>query len=243
SSSSGAWPEIGSSAPFTQASWWLPRMIHSSGAPVPGMRAITSYNGLRLQSDLTRRCTFAGPGPTWYVIPSPPRHSSGAVGPASAASSGWASPYEIGSTGILVIVCASAVARRFASLVAPTPGVLARRRVARQRRLLQLRHELGRRDQLHHALFGRGKQNVERLDLRVEPEALELREDPFGVGLVVRRADVVRSRREVTHVLAQRVGARDRAELGFPLPLDLRRIGRVAAQVAGGGGGRGEDEH
>ena len=122
-------------------------------------------------------------------------------------------------------------------------GLLARRRVARQRRLLQLRHELGRRDQLHHALFGRGKQHVERLDLRVEPEALELREDPFGVGLVVRRADVVRSRREVTHVLAQRVGARDRAELGFPLPLDLRRIGRVAAQVAGGGGGRGEDEH
>src|SRR6059036_304046 len=93
-------------------------MIHSSGALAPGMPAITSYNGLRLQSDLTRRCTFAGPGPTWYVIPSPPRHSSGAVGPASAASSGWASPYEIGSTGILVIVCASAVARRFASLVA-----------------------------------------------------------------------------------------------------------------------------
>src|SRR5207244_1289593 len=38
-------------------------MIHSSGALAPGMRAITSYSGFRLQSDLTRRCTLAGPGP------------------------------------------------------------------------------------------------------------------------------------------------------------------------------------
>src|SRR2546430_10411075 len=56
-------------------------MIHSSGALAPGMRAITSYSGFRLQSDLTRRCTLAGPGPTWYVMPSPPRHSWGAIGP------------------------------------------------------------------------------------------------------------------------------------------------------------------
>ena len=64
SSSSGTNPEIGSSAPFTQASWWLPRITHSSGATAPGMRAITSYNVFKLQSDFTRRCTLAGPGPT-----------------------------------------------------------------------------------------------------------------------------------------------------------------------------------
>src|SRR5207249_1441880 len=79
-----------------------------------GLRGIAWYSGLRLQWHLPRRCTFAGTGPTWYVSPRPPRHSSCAVRPASAASRGWGSPYEIGSTGILVIVCASAVARRFA---------------------------------------------------------------------------------------------------------------------------------
>ena len=42
SSSTAIVPEIGSSAPFTQASWWLPRRIHSSGYAAPGMRAITS---------------------------------------------------------------------------------------------------------------------------------------------------------------------------------------------------------
>src|SRR5439155_1745708 len=65
SSSSGAWPESGSWAPFTHASWWLPRMIHASGSAEPGMRAITSYSVFVPQSDFTRRCTFAGPGPTW----------------------------------------------------------------------------------------------------------------------------------------------------------------------------------
>ena len=69
------------------------------------------------------RCTFAGPGPTRYVIGSAPRQSSGASGPASAASSGCASPYEIGSTGIFVRLGASLTASRFASFVAPTPGV------------------------------------------------------------------------------------------------------------------------
>src|SRR5271165_3831263 len=77
----------------------------------------------RSQFDLTTRWTLAGPGPMRYVIGSAPRHVAGAVGPVIAASSGCASPYEIGSTGILVIVWASVSARRFASLVAPTPGV------------------------------------------------------------------------------------------------------------------------
>src|SRR2546429_9641556 len=97
-------------------------MIHSSGALAPGMRAITSYSGFRLQSDLTRRCTLAGPGPTWYVMPSPPRHSWGAIGPVSAASNGSASPYEIGRAGIFVVGCASLCARGVPCLGAPPPG-------------------------------------------------------------------------------------------------------------------------
>src|SRR5260370_22537709 len=53
----------------------------------------------------------------------PPRHDSGDTSPVSAASSGCASPYESGSTGILVIVGASLMSSRFAFFVAPTPGV------------------------------------------------------------------------------------------------------------------------
>src|SRR3989441_10492239 len=97
-------------------------MIHWSAALAPGSRAITSYSGLVLQSDLTRRWTFAGPGPMRYVRGSAPRQASGAIGPRTAASSGCASPYEIGSTGILVIVCAPASGSRLGPGVAPTPG-------------------------------------------------------------------------------------------------------------------------
>jgi hypothetical protein len=52
-----------------------------------------------------------------------PRHVAGATGPPSASSSGFASAYEIGSTGILVSVGASLSASRLAEGVAPTPGV------------------------------------------------------------------------------------------------------------------------
>ena len=38
----GAIPLTGSAAPFTHASWWLPRMIHSSGNVDPWIRATTS---------------------------------------------------------------------------------------------------------------------------------------------------------------------------------------------------------
>src|SRR5204862_91651 len=119
-------------------------------------------------------------------MPSPPRHSCGAMAPRRAASSGCASPYEMGNTGILVMVGASLTCSRFASLVAPTPGAERRGR-----------------DELHDALLGRGEQHVERLDARVEPGTLELGEDPVGVVLVVGRADVMRARRQVAHVLAQ----------------------------------------
>src|SRR3954454_4082465 len=54
---------------------------------------------------------------------SPPRQLDGAIGPVIASSSGCASPYEIGSTGILVMVGASARDRRAAPGTAATPGV------------------------------------------------------------------------------------------------------------------------
>ena len=76
------------------------------------------------QFDATFRWTCAGPGPSRYVIGSAPRHASGATGPSIAASSGCASPYEIGSTGIFVMrrrvlqrAGASRLGRR------PIPGV------------------------------------------------------------------------------------------------------------------------
>jgi hypothetical protein len=34
-------PLMGSSAPFTHASWWLPKMTHSSGNVAPSMRTMT----------------------------------------------------------------------------------------------------------------------------------------------------------------------------------------------------------
>src|SRR5215203_3538996 len=98
-------------------------MIHSSADWPPGMRAITLWSVLRSQLNDNLSRTFDGPGPTWYVIGSAPRHAAGATGPANAASSGCASPYEIGITGIFVNVTASLRSRRFASLVAPTLGV------------------------------------------------------------------------------------------------------------------------
>ena len=92
SSSSAESPLIGSSAPLTQASWWLPRMTHSSGHTEPSIFATTSRAGTSFQSKTSFRWTFAGPGPTRYVIGSAPRQPSGATGPSSAASSGFASP-------------------------------------------------------------------------------------------------------------------------------------------------------
>src|SRR5258705_199901 len=191
-------------------------------------------------------------------MPSPPRHSAGAMGPRRAASSGFASPYEMGSTGILVMVGASLTAMRFASFVASTPGVavdrvrvvrrqllwlLARGRVSGDRPLLQFGAEGRGRDQLHDALPGRREEHVERLYACVEAEALELGEQPLGVVLVVRRADVMRARRQAAHVGAQRAGGRDRAELGFPLALRLGGFGGEAAERAGRGRGEaGEQE-
>ena len=100
-------------------------------------------------------------------------------------------------------------------------------RVRRDGRLLQRRDEPGRRDHLQPALLRRREQHLERLDPGVEPPRLELRQDPLGVVLVVRRADGVRPRREPLHVRAQVRRVRDRAELRLPPAFDpCRSIGK-----------------
>ena len=84
---------------------------------------MTLYSGLSVQSNDSFRCTRAAPGPRRYVIGNPPRHALGASGPVSAASSGCASAYEIGITGIFMMVIASLRSSRFAPGTAPMPGV------------------------------------------------------------------------------------------------------------------------
>ena len=71
-------------APFTQASWWLPRSTHSSGRSEPFITAITFSAGASFQSNSSFRRTRAGPGPKWYVIGSAPRHASGTTLPSRA---------------------------------------------------------------------------------------------------------------------------------------------------------------
>ena len=53
----------------------------------------------------------------------PPRHAAGAIGPPSASSSGRASAYEMGSTGIFVSVWAFVNSGRVTPPLAATPGV------------------------------------------------------------------------------------------------------------------------
>src|SRR5262245_41561937 len=98
-------------------------MIHSSGYVDPGNRAMTLLARLRPQSNASLRCARAVLGPKRYVIGSAPRHSAGTTGPLSAMSSGCASPYEIGRTGIFVNVVTALMSRRLAEGVAPTFGV------------------------------------------------------------------------------------------------------------------------
>ncbi len=54
--------------------------------------------------------------------------------------------------------------------------------------------------------LGVGKSTIEGLDLRVQPPALELRQNPLGVFFVIRRADMMGMRGQVAHVFAQVVG-------------------------------------
>ena len=66
-------------------------------------------------------------------------------------------------------------------------------RVARDRGFMERETEVRGRHHLDGPLERRRIQHVERFDLRIESIRLELREEPFGVVLVIGRADVMRA--------------------------------------------------
>jgi len=116
-------PEMGSSAPFTHPSWWLPRITHSSGKTEPGIFPDHVVQRLDVPVRFHFEVNFRGAG-------------ADVIGDAEAAAPSFRSHsagqrskkrLRIGigyrSTGILVIVGASSTFSRLASLVAPTPGV------------------------------------------------------------------------------------------------------------------------
>src|SRR5689334_17443743 len=76
--------------------------------------------------------------------------------------------------------------------------------------------------QLKHALFGSGKEHVKGFNLRVKPPGLELRENPLGILLVIRRAHVVRTGAEPLHGIAQVLRILDRAKFIFPVAFRVR---------------------
>ena len=104
-------------------------------------------------------------------------------------------------------------------------------RIAGNGRFLELGHESRWRDQLDDPIDRSREQHIKCLDVRIEPEALELRENPLGVVLIVRGADVMRSRGEPTHVCPQRIGGGNRAKLSLPIPLGLGGFRSEATQV------------
>ena len=111
-------------------------------------------------------------------------------------------------------------------------------RIPWHRRLLELGYKSCGGDQLDHALERCGEQHVKRLDMRVEAEASELGENPFGIVLVVRRADVVGTRGEPAHVGPQRIGRGNGAELRLPVPFGLGGFRCEATQLVSRRGGR-----
>ena len=97
-------------------------------------------------------------------------------------------------------------------------------------RFFKLGGEPGGRDHFDYANFRRREQNVEGLDVRIEAPLFEVREDPLGVVLVIRRAHVMRARRQALHVAAQIGGIGDGSEPGLPLALGLTAPRRVAGE-------------
>ncbi len=114
----------------------------------------------------------------------------------------------------------------------------ARSRVARDRRLLQRRLERARADELEGLAKRRRIEHFEGLDVGVPAEGLELGQLPFGVGLVVRRADVVGLGRHQLHPGAE-VGRLDRGVQG-PRQAGLVRRRRAERRSAGQQRCRGE---
>ena len=76
-------------------------------------------------------------------------------------------------------------------------GLLVGGGIDRYWRLLQLRHEFCWLNQFHNALLRSREEHVELLDFRIPPPSLHLLQDPLRVVLIVRRANMVRTRAQL----------------------------------------------
>ena len=79
-------------------------------------------------------------------------------------------------------------------------------------------------DEFDEAFFRRGEKHGEGFDVGIEAEFLVLGQNPFGVFLVVGRADIVRAGAQTLHVGAEVGGARRGAEFFFPLAFGARGL-------------------
>src|SRR5439155_1140355 len=173
-------------------------MIHWSAALAPGSRAITSYSGLVLQSDLTRRWTFAGPVavlPGIGVDEASHRSVLGGdlgleAGPRPAVARDHDHALDGNPEALeLLVIRGNAVVhvderpgdvavRGIGVVGGELLALLAGGGVPGHRWLLELRDEAGGRHELDRPLARGWEQHIERLDLRLPPPLLELREQP-----------------------------------------------------------------
>ncbi len=109
-------------------------------------------------------------------------------------------------------------------------GLLIRGRVLRDGRLLELRDEADRLDELEDPGLRGRKKHVVLLNLRVESPGLESLQNPFGVVPVVGRADMMRAGAQPLHGVSHDLGAGDRPEFLLPGAFGLRRRGREAVK-------------
>src|SRR6185437_14711191 len=121
-----------------------------------------------------------------------------------------------GDTVIYVNERAGDIAVHRVSIVDRELAGLSRSRIDRNWRLGKLRDVVRGLDQLNHALLRSRKQHAKGLDARVKTPLLQPRENPFGVVLVVWRADMVRIGRQPFHVSAEIFRARNRAIFLLP---------------------------
>jgi len=101
-------------------------------------------------------------------------------------------------------------------------ALLIRGRVGGNGGLFEFGRELRRLDHFDRALFWRREQDIEILDPGVETPAFQFFSDPLGIIFVIRRADVMRPRRQALHVIPKILRRGDGAKFLFPL-----RIGSV----------------
>src|SRR5581483_11569647 len=92
-----------------------------------------------------------------------------------------------------------------------------------------------------HTLTRGWEENVESFDVRVVAPLAELTQNPFGIVLIVWRADMVRVRGDAAHVLALLIGCRNGAKADFPFPFGGGAAGCVAIE-RGDVGGRGVEQ-